>query len=415
MISGVATYAFLGIAARKLAPSDLDALSVLWTAMFALGNGLMQPLEQEVARAVSHRRANGIGPGPVVRRAAVIGIGFTLAVALVAAITHSWVVDRWFNGNGVLSAALLVGLFGFCAGHLARGVLSSHRRFGAYARFFSVDGVARVVLAATLAVIGVETVGAYGIVFAITPFIGVAAAVVGQKGLTEDGPEAPWSELTTNLGWLLLGIGMLSLVVQAGTIAVQMLATPEQAGSAGDFLEGLTTARIPLFLFQAVLASLLPKLSRLAGLGQLDEFMRSVRRLVLLILGIGVLTTVGAAVFGPWFITKVFGPGNSLGARDLALLAAAFILIMATICIDQALVALNAHSRMAVGWLVAFCVFVGVTAMGHELFLRVELGLLAAGFVAFTWMCVFLVAQLRGHGRLEPVGEAEALAEMPRF
>jgi len=418
VISGVATYAFLGIAARAFGTSpsgkaDLDSLSVLWTAMFAIGNGIMQPLEQEVARAVSHRRSLDLGPGPVIRRAVFIGVAFSVVVLVLGIVTHTWVIDRWFNGNAALSAALLIGLFGFCVGHLARGVLSSHRRFGAYARFFSVDGIARVVLAAALAVVGVKAVGAYGLAFAITPFIGVGAAMIGQRGLMEDGPEAPWSELTAKLGWLLLGIGTLSLLVQGGTIAIQMLATDDQTGAAGDFLQGLTTARIPLFLFQAVLASLLPKLSRLASQGQLTEFLGSVRRLVVLILGVGVLTTIGAAAFGPWFISKVFGPGNTLGPRDLALLAATFILIMATICIDQALVALNAHSRMAFGWLVAFTVFVVVTALGSELFLRVELGLLSASIVAFVWMCVCLAGRLRHHAGLHAVDESEALAEIP--
>ena len=63
---------------------------------------------------------------------------------------------------------------------------------------------------------------------------------------------------------------------------------------------------------------------------------------------------------------------------------------MATICLDQALIALHAHSRMAIGWLVAFGVFVGVTALGDDLFLRVELGLLASSLWAFVWMSVCL-------------------------
>ena len=45
---------------------------------------------------------------------------------------------------------------------------------------------------------------------------------------------------------------------------------------------------------------------------------------------------------------------------------------MATICRDQ-VIALHAHSRMAIGWLVAFVLFVGVTALGDDLFLRVEM------------------------------------------
>src|SRR4051812_42084522 len=295
VVSGVSTYVFLGVAHRSVDEADYSALVVLWTALFAIGNGIMQPLEQEVARAVSDRRARGIGPAPVIKRASAVGFSFMTVVAVLAVATHELLIDKWFDGRVVLSAALIIGLFGFCAGHLARGTLSSHRRFGAYARFFMADGLTRVVCVVLLFGLGITAVGAYGAVMAISAFVGVAVALAGQRGLMEPGPEAPWAEVTPKLGWLLLGTGMLSLVVQAGTIAVDMLAPADQAGAAGQFANGLTTARIPLFLFQAVLASLLPKLSRLAGVGALDEFTFTLRRLVGMVLGVGLVTTVVAA------------------------------------------------------------------------------------------------------------------------
>ena len=316
----------------------------------------------------------------------------------------------------------MLGLCGFCAGHLSRGVLSSHRRFNAYARFFSIDGFSRVVLAVILLTLGWSTAGGYGFAIAFALFIGVGSALFRQKGLMDDGPPAPWSELTANLGWLLLGTGSISLLVQGGTLAVDWLATPDQAAAAGVMLNGLTTARIPLFAFQAILASLLPKLSRLATSGQFDEFIGSLRGLVGAILGIGVLTTAAAGLLGPWLIQFVYGRSKDaataaasvpLSGRDLALLAAAFILVMATICLDQALIALNGHSRMAIGWMLALLTFVGVTTLGSDLYLRVELGLLAASVVAFSWMSFFLFERVKHQRSLLPVGEAEALAEIP--
>jgi O-antigen/teichoic acid export membrane protein len=414
VISGVSTYAFLGVAHRQLNEGDYSALVVLWTAMFAIGNGIMQPLEQEVARAVSDRRARGIGPAPVIRRAAAAGIGFMGIVTVLALLLHNLIIDPWFDGRIALSMALIIGLFSFCAAHLARGVLSSHRRFRAYARFFMVDGISRVVMVSLLFAVGTTAVGFYGMAMAVSAFIGVGLALAGQHGLMEAGPEAPWGEITPKLGWLLLGTGMLSLVVQGGTIAVEMLAPPEQAGAAGEFANGLTTARIPLFLFQAVLASLLPKLSHLAGVGSIDDFVVTLRRLVGLVFGVGVLSIAVAAAFGTTIINKIYGGSTDLTSRDLAMLAAAFIIIMATICLDQALIALQAHSRMALGWLVAFSTFVLVTAAasGSGLYLRVEFGLLSAGTVAFTWMLVCLVLRLRAHAPLTEVTAAEALAEI---
>ncbi len=234
-----------------------------------------------------------------------------------------------------------------------------------------------------------------------------------QRNLVTPGPEAPWDELTKALGWLLLGTASLSLLVQGGTIAVGILATDAQEEAAGVFLNGLQTARIPLFLFQAVLASLLPKLSRLAGTGDFTTFTHQLRRLVGAILGVGVVTTLLAALLGPWFVGIVFGSGSQLGSRDLALLAAAFIVIMAAICLDQALVALSAHSRMALGWFIAVIVFVVVIALGDDLYLRVELGLVAASLVAFAWMAAALAIRLRRHTQVHVLDLSEAVAELP--
>jgi O-antigen/teichoic acid export membrane protein len=335
-------------------------------------------------------------------------------VAVVVVLAHR-AFDHSFAGDRLLMGAFVLGLFGFCAGHLTRGTLSSHRRFGGYARFFEADGVSRVALAALLAAVGVATAGPFGLVMAITPFIGVVAGLFRQGGLLEPGPEAPWSELTRNLGWLLLGTVSISLVVQGGTIAVDLLATPAEkaAGATGDFLNGLQTARIPLFLFQAILASLLPKLSRQAGMGEYGEFTAGLRRLVTAILALGVVATAAAGLLGPTAIRIVFGSATTLSGRDLALLAAAFIVIMATICLDQALIALHAHSLMAIGWAVALAVFVVVTSLGHSLFLRVELGLMAAALWAFGWMVVCLWQRLRHRVRADAIDLGEYLAELP--
>jgi O-antigen/teichoic acid export membrane protein len=269
-----------------------------------------------------------------------------------------------------------------------------------------------VALALALAALGVSLVGPYGLALAGATFLAAAIALYGQRGLMEQGPPAEWSELSTKLGWLLLGTGSLSFLLQGGTIAVRLL-TPENDPAAGQFLNGLTLARIPLFLFQAVLASLLPKLSRLASQGNLRDFRNGLTRLVAAILGAGALATVAIAIVGPPLMQKIFGANLALGPRDLALLTAASILIMAAICLDQALVALNGHSRMAFGWLVALVAFVVVTALGSDVFLRVELGLLAGSVAALVWMAAFLGDRLRHHARVHEVDLSEAVADLP--
>jgi O-antigen/teichoic acid export membrane protein len=410
-VNGVALLAFLAIASRRLSPADYSTLGVLWALLFGVGNGVMQPLEQEVARAVSARRARDIGPGPVIRRAIVLGVGFAVVVCALVLIGPLFL--EYQSITGWVLVAFLVGLFAFCAGHLTRGILSSHHRFGAYGAFFATDGLSRVALASVLAAVGVSAVGAYGMLFALTPFIGIGVALARQRNLLEPGPEAPWSELTKALGWLLLGTASLSLVIQGGTIAVDWLATEDQREAAGVFLNGLQTARIPLFLFQAILASLLPKLSRLASTGAYDAFVAALRRLVLTLLGLGVVATVAAVTVGPVFVGTVFESETQLSARDLGLLAASFVVIMAAVCLDQALIALNAHSRMAIGWFLALVSFIVAIALGDDLYLRVEIGLLVGSGVAFAWMAVNLAERLRHRARAHELDLSEAIAEIP--
>jgi len=422
-VSGVATYAFLSLANHTLSPRDYAAVGVLWSLLFAVGNGVMQPLEQEVARAVSERRARGIGSGPVVRRAAVIGAGFTAALvlgflALEALASIGWwpavlTLSRLLDGRSELVVAFLVGLAGFCVAHLTRGTLSANGRFPDYSLFFGIDGISRVVFAIALGIAGVATVGPWAAVLAAAPFLGVAVALHRPAGLLAPGPPAPWRELSRALGWLLIGTVSLALVVQGGTIAVDILATDDQAEAAGVFLNGLVIARIPLFLFQAVLASLLPRLSRLASTGDVAGFQQTLHRLVGVILGVGVVTTIGATLFGPAVVGTLFRDAGGLGPRDLGLLAATFIIIMAAICLDQALIALGGHRYMAAGWVIALGVFIGVTALGDDLFLRVELGLLAAALVAFAWLWTWLAVLQRRHARLGAVSLAESISEVP--
>lgn len=415
-LSGLATYVFFAITSRTLDPASYAAVGVLWSLLFAVGNGVMQPLEQEVARAVADRRARGVGAGPVIRRAIAIGAAFTGVLVVVALASQAVLLDRLLDNRDALVVAFVVGLAGFCVGHLARGTLSSHGRFGAYALFFATDGITRVVAAGVLAAVGVAVAGAYGAILAVAPFVGVVVALAGQRNLLDDGPPAAWGELTRALGWLLMGTVSLALVVQGGTIAVQLLAASTDEAAAGVFLNGLQVARVPLFLFQAVLASLLPRLSRQAGSGDLPGFADSLRRLLRLIVVVGSVAIVAAVVVGPAVVGTVFGSSDVLSATDMGLLAGSFVIIMVAISCDQALIALNGHRLMATGWLLALVVFVVTTAASGglgDVFLRVEIGLFAGAVTAGVWMAVWLTLRMRHHATGRTITLAEAAAESP--
>ena len=104
--------------------------------------------------------------------------------------------------------------------------------------------------------------------------------------LCSPGP-APYSELSSALSLLLLGSVLAQLLSYASFLAANILATPAEKASVGLFITGLFIARIPILLFQAVQAALLPKLAGLAGEGRHDDFRGGMRKLVLIVVGLG--------------------------------------------------------------------------------------------------------------------------------
>ena len=219
-------------------------------------------------------------------------------------------------------------------------------------------------------------------------------AIRGQHGLVEPGPEAEWSELSTNLTLLFLGSLAAQALSYAAALGVLVLAQGRiERDAAADFIVGFFIARIPILLFQAIQAALLPKLAALVGRGQArrlplgpEEARRHRRR--------GrVLGVRSGATIGPTVGEILFGDKFNLGSRDLTLLflgSAAFIFALT---LAQALIALLGHGRALIAWSVGLVICVGVMALGSsatvdDLFLRAELGYLAGCATAALMMLV---------------------------
>ena len=72
---------------------------------FALAPGFFLPLEQELGRALSHRKANGEGGRPVVRRIVALGGGITSIVLIAILIASPLITSEYFDGNWWMLAA----------------------------------------------------------------------------------------------------------------------------------------------------------------------------------------------------------------------------------------------------------------------------------------------------------------------
>jgi O-antigen/teichoic acid export membrane protein len=407
LIAGFTAYGFQIIAAKQLSDPDYAALNVLWALVFVAAPGLYQPLEQEVARALAHRRAQGIGGGPLVKRAAFLGGMLALTVAVGAAIAWAPIVDHLFNGNAGLMAGLFAALACYYVAHITRGTLSGNGRFGPYGLMHGTEGIIRIALCFGLVIVGASQPGWYGLVLAVPPIFAVAVALRGQHDLLTPGPDAPYSELSSALALLLVGSVLAQLLSYASVLGVQLLATDAQKDEVAAFITGLFIARIPLLLFQAVQAALLPRLAGLASEGKHDDFKIGIRRLLYVVVTICVAGTIGATILGPWAGETLFGDKWDLGNQDMFLLTLGATLFILALTLAQGLIALKAYGQAAISWIVGIVAFVVTVALGTDLFLRNELGFVAGGGSAALLMAIFLVLRMRQTG-----GTLEDLVEV---
>ena len=389
-VSGVCLYGVLTVASRGLGPALYAPFAAFWPILFVCGPGFFLPLEQEVTRALAARAARGEGGGPVVRNAAMAGgVTVTLLIALLL-IGGGPITNRLFDGNLLLLTALAAGLVAYYAEHLTRGTLSGNGRFRAYGVLMGSEGIIRVAICVVLWIRHVHDPGAYALAMVVGSLLAVLLALRGQRNLLKPGPEAPWSELSSALGFLLATSVLNQLLINIGPIAIKVLASPAEQQRTGPFLNGLIISRVPLFLFQAVQAALLPKLAGLASAGRHAHLRRALLRIMVMVAALGVLATAGAFLLGPWVVRTLFGPGFDLGHKDLGLLALASSGFMAAIVFTQALIALHGYGRALIGWLAGTTGFMLVTSVPTELFRRVEDGLVGGAAVAVATLAVLL-------------------------
>lgn len=409
VIAGVTAYGFLVISARALGPQRYSSLSVLWALVVLVGPGVFLPIEQEVARALSSRAAQGTGGGPVIRSAATVGVLLATVLFVATVAGSGFLLDRLFSEEFLLLIGLVLAFFGYWGTHLLRGALSGNDRFRPYGALVATEGVARLIFCGIFAVTGVATAGPYGLALGLAPIAAVVLIAPRERGLTAPGPPAPWGETFSALGYLLVGSALAQLLLNAGPIAVQLLASPGEEAAAGRFLAGLVMARIPLFLFQAVQASLLPKLSGLLGADRLRDFRTGLVRLVGVVVVTVIIAVAGALTVGPWVLTVLFGPDFELGREDLGYLAAASGAFMLALTYAQALIALSAFKAQIGGWAVGVTVF-GLTLLAKgDLLFRVELAFLSGTGAAAAALGVLAHAILR-HRSPPPEAVMEVVA-----
>ena len=406
VVNGLTAYAFITISSRDLGAEAYSPVALLWALSFLLGIGFFLPLEQETARLVAGRVSRGQGIGPVVKSAARLGASLALGLVAVSLLAGRWFTNEFFNGETLLFLGLILVVVGLGAAHLVKGTLAGLGRFNGYARYVMGEGLGRLLLVGAVLGLATGSIGAYGLAIGLAPLVGILLATAGQRGILTPGPEAHMGDLSKALGSLLVASVATALVLNASPLAVQILATPQQADEPGRFLNALLVARVPLFFFQAVQAALLPRLSTLASQNKFAELWHELKHLLLLVGALGIGAVAVMAVVGPQIVEVAFGAEFAVGRQDMVLLAVSSAGLMVVLSLTQALIACRAQGRMALAWVAGVVAFpLTLLVAGDQLFLRVEIALVATVSVAAVVMFALLLRFLSAQRVFSPAGD----------
>ena len=268
--------------------------------------------------------------------------------------------------------AALGGAFaGMAICYLTRGVLAGLGRFGAYGTQLAVDGGLRIVLAAGCTMFGLHSALAFSLVLAVAPVI--ATLVTLPTLLRAVGPGEPiaWRELYSGLGLLICATLLSQLVVNAAVMSTKLLA-PTDSALIGALLSALVLARVPLFVFGSLQASLLSGLTAAFTAGDRAAFWAMLRRIAAVVGALGLLGGVPATVLGPWLIEVLFNAKEPVLDRfDFFLMSAGTVAYMFAMVLGQALMVFKRHNLQLLCWALGTAVLVGITLIPGDVAVRV--------------------------------------------
>jgi O-antigen/teichoic acid export membrane protein len=389
-ISGASAYAFLALASHTLSVAQYAPLASFWSLTFLVGPGCFGVLERETGRRVAIALEQPAAHRHRLADIFAFAVAQVLVFAAVLTCGHTVVASRLFDGNEWLVVAAVVSLPSIGLQYLVWGITAGNRRFGAYSMLSSGEGVLRLAGAACLIALGGRSASGFAVVVAAAPAAAVLVAVPvlrsqvwqGVKTLSADGVHA--------LAWLLASSLIQAFLINAGPILVKLLAPSSDAAATGRFLSGLILVRVPLFLYNAASATLMPPLASAAARRDWLAFRYQLDRLSYLVGGIGVVSVLLAATLGPATLRVVFGPAYSLDAGTLCALAVATSLLLLATTWSVSLTATGAVRWLLGSWLLGLAaLFVPILLM-HNLYQRVELGLIVGAAVAAVGMAAGL-------------------------
>ncbi|MFC6597372.1 lipopolysaccharide biosynthesis protein [Kitasatospora paranensis] len=391
VVLGAASYLHLAVAGHSLTTRAMAGVSVLWTIVMSIGIGLFFPIEQELTRIVASRAVRGEGAGPVLRRAALLTGAILAAILTAMAVFAGPLADLLFHGDRSLVAALGSAFVTMAFCYLTRGILAGAGRFTAYGSQLVVDGVLRILLAAGCALAGLHSALAFSLILTAAPLVALLVTLPATLRSARPGPAQDWPGLVRGLGPLMGSTLLAQWMVSAAVMSVQLL-RPDQVDLVAALLSALVLARVPIFVFGALQASLLSGLAGAAAAGRHRDFRAMLRRAASAVALLSCAIGLPVVLLGPWLIHLLFAAPAALTHLDFLWLCLGTCGYLLAMVLGQALIVLHRHRAQLVCWLLGTAVLAAVTFAPGPIAVRVCLA-----FAAGPLTCVAaMLWSLRG-------------------
>ena len=383
------TYLVLVMAGRSLGPVGFAALSSLYLLLTSVATGLFTPLEQEVTRRRGVERAVRTWDGTLTRRALTQGLA-AAALAVALALAAYPLTMRTLGDRGWLVVSLCLALPGYAAWFAIRGELAGQGHLRRYGAQLVVDGASRLIGAVVLVLTDHATTAWFGLLFGLSPWVTLALTLPGWRLRPDDRAPGERLPLVRPLALLVVSALAAQLLINAGPLVVQLLATEEERDLAGVYLAVLVVVRIPVFLFSAVQPGYLSALAVHVGHGERDAFARLVRRVLVPVIGATALLCVAATAVAPPVVSWLFDFDQELSRTTCLLLTLAVGLFLVAVVLAQALLALGHHLWVTAGWLLGLVGLAAGTALDNDVVARANSGLLCGAVAATASLALLL-------------------------
>ena len=171
----------------------------------------------------------------------------------------------------------------------------------------------------------------------------------------------------------------------------------------------MVLARVPLFVFASLQASLLPGLAAAIAAGDQARFRQ------LLVRGCGIVTALGiagglpAVVLGPWLIRVLFNARPVMSYADFALLAAGTLFYMIAMVLGQAAMAISRHRDQLFAWIAGAAVLAVITLSPGDVTFRVVAAYALSSLTVSLVLAVMLLVRIPRLGETATAVTAEAM------